>query len=99
MRLTQDMRADFPSATLTTSDIGYVVIKLQASSPGTNRTTAARRLSGPDRQYAIGMTRLASDTLRARTNKTLYVQRWHTALQEGPSLRCPDPEALQVRRQ
>jgi len=23
-----------------------------------------------------------------------YAQRWHTALQEGPSLRCPDPEAL-----
>src|SRR5690242_4901085 len=41
---------------------------------------------------------LASDTVTVRTNAAPYVQRWHTALPEGPSLRCPDPEALQVRR-
>jgi len=44
------------------------------------------------------MAQLASDTVTARTNAAPYVQRWHTALQEGPSLRCPDHEALQVRR-
>ena len=36
--------------------------------------------------------------MTADANAAPYVQRWHTALEEGPSLRCPDPEALQVRR-
>jgi hypothetical protein len=42
---------------------------------------------------------LESDLVTARTNFAPYVQSWRAALQEGPSLRCPDPEALQIRRQ
>jgi hypothetical protein len=35
----------------------------------------------------------------AETDTAPQAQRWRAALQEGPSLRCPDPEALQVRGQ
>ena len=43
---------------------------------------------GPSPTYGKGAAvGLASDTVTARTNAAPYVQRWCTALQEGPSLR------------
>jgi hypothetical protein len=55
-------------------------------------------LDGGPPTYATGTAQLALDTVTVRTNAAPCVQRWGTALQEGPSLLCPDPETLQVRR-